>query len=265
MGLFSKEITGVEDGAAKVTDRLVELANATARATGLDQNSIKQAQATLLTFGEIGQSADQAGAEFDRATKAAIDLAAAGFGSIEGNAVQLGKALNDPIKGLASLSKSGVTFTDAEKDMIKAMVEAGDTAGAQRLVLEAIEKQVGGTAEATANGSDRMRVAFSQLMENVGLKLLPIFEKFVNFMIEKVMPAIDRVIAVFGTNGLSGVFALFTGAVSSQVRRSLMPSSGSSGVRLSGSRTPGCRCCWMRCSLWVRRLLIGLGHGSCRS
>jgi hypothetical protein len=216
MGLFSKEITGVEDGAAKVTDRLVDLANATARATGLDQNSIKQAQATLLTFGEIGQSADQAGAEFDRATKAAIDLAAAGFGSVEGNAVQLGKALNDPIKGLASLSKSGVTFTDAEKDMIKAMVEAGDTAGAQRLVLEAIEKQVGGTAEATANGSDRMRVAFSQLMENVGLKLLPIFEKFVNFMIEKVMPAIDRVIAVFGTNGLSGVFALFTGAVSSQ-------------------------------------------------
>lgn len=209
MGLFSEEITGVEDGAARVTDRLVDLANATARATGMDQNSIKQAQATLLTFGEIGQSADEAGAEFDRATKAAIDLAAAGFGSVEGNATQLGKALQDPIKGLASLTKSGVDFTQAEKDMIKAMVEGGDTAAAQRMVLEAIEKQVGGTAEATSNGSDRMRVAFSQLMEGVGLKLLPIFEKFVNFMIEKVMPAIDRVIAVFGSNGLSGVFAMF--------------------------------------------------------
>jgi hypothetical protein len=216
MGLFTKEITGLDDGVEQVTGRLVDFANATARATGLDQNSIKQAQATLLTFGEIGQSADEAGSEFDRATQAAIDLAAAGFGSIEGNAVQLGKALNDPIKGLASLSKSGVTFTDAEKDMIKAMVEAGDTAGAQRMVLEAIEKQVGGTAVATANGSDRMRVAFSQLMENVGMKLLPIFEKFVNFMIDKVMPAIDRVIAVFGTDGLSGVFKLFTSSVSSE-------------------------------------------------
>ena len=216
MGMFSKEITGVEDGAAKVTDRLVDLANATARATGLDQNSIKQAQATLLTFGEIGQSADEAGSEFDRATAAAIDLAAAGFGSVEGNAVQLGKALNDPIKGLSSLTKSGVDFTQAEKDMIKAMVEGGDTAGAQRMVLEAIEKQVGGTAEATANGSDRMRVAFSQLMEFVGLKLLPIFERFVGFIMDKIVPGIERVITLFGKHGLSGVFAMFTGAVASE-------------------------------------------------
>jgi hypothetical protein len=244
MGLFSKEITGVEDGAAQVTDRLVDLANATARATGMDQNSIKQAQATLLTFGEIGQSADQAGAEFDRATKAAIDLAAAGFGTVEGNATQLGKALNDPIKGLSSLSKSGVTFTDGQKDMIKSMVEAGDSAGAQRLVLEAIEQQVGGTAEATANGSDRMRVAFSQLMENVGMKLLPVFEKFVGFMMEKVMPAIDRVIEVFGEDGLSGVFAMFTGMVKEQGPKVLSAIGDALGVAFNWIKDTGLPMLW---------------------
>jgi hypothetical protein len=192
MGLFSKEITGVDDGAAKVTTRLVDLANATARATGIDQNSIKATQAKLLTFAELGQSADEAGSYFDRATMAALDLASAGFGTAEGNAVQLGKALNDPIKGLASLSKSGVTFTDDQKAMIEAMVEGGNVMGAQELVLKAIETQVGGTSVATANGSDRMKVAFSQLMEFVGLKLLPVFERFVGFVVDKVVPVIQR-------------------------------------------------------------------------
>jgi hypothetical protein len=196
MGLFTKEITGVDDGAAKVTTRLVDLANATARATGIDQNAIKATQAKLLTFAELGQSADEAGSQFDRATMAALDLASAGFGTAEGNAVQLGKALNDPIKGLASLSKSGVTFTDDQKAMIEAMVEGGNVMGAQEMVLKAIETQVGGTSVATANGSDRMKIAFSQLMEFVGLKLLPVFERFVGFVVDKVVPVIQRMAEV---------------------------------------------------------------------
>jgi hypothetical protein len=82
------------------------------------------AQAKLLTFGELAKSADQAGGAFDRATKAAIDMGAAGFGTAEMNAVQLGKALNDPIKGVAALAKSGVTFTEQEKEKIKTLVES---------------------------------------------------------------------------------------------------------------------------------------------
>jgi phage-related minor tail protein len=105
---------------------------------------------------------------FDRATKAAIDLAAAGFGSVETNAIQLGKALEDPIKGLAALGKSGVTFTAEQKELIKTLVETGDVASAQEIILKAVEMQVGGTAEATANASDKMKVAWSQLQEQLG-------------------------------------------------------------------------------------------------
>jgi hypothetical protein len=176
----------------KVTDRLVELAEATARKTGVDQNQIKQAQATLLTFGNLSNSAGAVGQNFDRATAAAIDLAAAGFGSVEGNAVQLGKALNDPIKGLSALTRSGVTFTEAEKDVIETLVLSGNTYGAQQLILEAIEKQVGGTAEATANASDQMRVAFSQLQERLGEKLLPVLNRLGTFFIETLLPVLER-------------------------------------------------------------------------
>lgn len=160
-----------------VNKRIIDYANATARATGVDQNQIKLAQAKLLTFGQLAISADEAGGAFDRATKAAIDMGAAGFGTAEDNAVQLGKALNDPIKGVAALAKSGVTFTEQEKEKIKTLVESNKLLEAQDMVLKAIEMQVGGTAEATANDSDKMKVAFSQLSESVGLILLPLFQK----------------------------------------------------------------------------------------
>jgi hypothetical protein len=171
MGLFGAETQ-------RVTDRLIALAEATARQTGVDQNAIKATQAKLLTFKEIAATADQVGGSFDRATQAAIDLAAAGFGTAETNAVQLGKALNDPIKGITALTRSGVTFTKAEQDRIKVLVESNKIGEAQALVLESIEKQVGGTAAATANASDKMRVSFSIMQERLGMVLLPIFEKF---------------------------------------------------------------------------------------
>jgi hypothetical protein len=177
MGLFG-ETTEI------VNKRVIDYANATARATGVDQNQIKLAQAKLLTFKDLAISADEAGGAFDRATKAAIDMGAAGFGDAASNAVQLGKALNDPIKGIAALAKSGVTFTEQEKEKIQTLVESNKMLEAQDLVLKAIETQVGGTAEATANDSDKMKVAFSQLSESVGLILLPLFQKFTAVMMK---------------------------------------------------------------------------------
>jgi hypothetical protein len=167
MGLFGNETE-------KVNERLIAYANATARATGVDQNSIKATQAKLLTFGELAKSADEVNGAFDRATKAAIDLAAAGFGDAESNAVQLGKALQDPVKGITALAKSGVTFTEQEKEKIKTLVESNRTLEAQEMILKAIETQVGGTAEATANDTDKLKVAFSQVSESIGLILVPI-------------------------------------------------------------------------------------------
>ena len=177
MGLFGKTTE-------KVNNRIVEYANATARATGVDQNQIKLAQAKLLTFGQLAKSADTAGGAFDRATKAAIDMGAAGFGDAATNAVQLGKALQDPIKGITALAKSGVTFTEQEKEKIQTLVESNKLLEAQDMVLKAIETQVGGTAEATANDSDKMKVAFSQLSESIGIILLPLFAKLTAVMVK---------------------------------------------------------------------------------
>jgi phage-related protein len=141
--------------------------------TAIEDEAIMSAQAMLATFGKVSDETARNAGVFDRATAAAADLAATGFGSLEGNAVQLGKALQDPVKGITALAKSGVTFTDAQKAMIKSMVESGDHLGAQQLVLAAIEKQVKGTAAATASESEKMATSFGEVQESLGTALLP--------------------------------------------------------------------------------------------
>lgn len=170
MGIFGAQTQAV-------TDRLIGLAEANEINLATDAETIKLAQAKLLTFKELAGSADEAGGAFDRATMAALDLAAAGFGSAETNATQLGKALQDPIKGLTALTRSGVTFTKQEKENIKTLVESGQTLKAQDLILKAIETQVGGTAAATAKSSDKMKLAFENVYETVGEALLPVFDE----------------------------------------------------------------------------------------
>jgi len=149
------------------------------RKIGVDDEAIMAAQAQLATFGKVSDATARTAGIFDRATSAAADLAAAGFGSLDSNAVQLGKALQDPTKGLTALARSGVTFTDQQKAQIAAMQKSGDLLGAQKIVLAAIESQVGGTAAATATSSDKMKVAYGELQEQIGGKLLPVVSQVV--------------------------------------------------------------------------------------
>jgi hypothetical protein len=172
MGLFGNE-------AGVVAKRLSELAEKTELQTGVDRNAIKLTQAKLLTFKELAKSAATVGSNFDRATNAAIDLAAAGFGSAETNAAQLGKALNNPIKGITALTRSGVTFTEQEKDKIRQLVESNRMMEAQDVILRSIETQVGGAATATANASERIKAALSQGFEQVGKPLADALDAFV--------------------------------------------------------------------------------------
>jgi len=190
MGLFGNQ-------AGAVSQRLQDLAKATALNTGADINSIKATQAKLLTFRNLAQTADDTGGAFDRATKAAIDLAAAGFGEAETNAVQLGKALQDPIKGITALARSGVTFTEVEKAKIATLTESGKVLEAQDMILQAIETQVGGTAEATANASDKMAQAFQIMKEDIGTAVLPLFEQITALISTALIPIAEALTPIF--------------------------------------------------------------------
>jgi phage-related protein len=164
---------GYENSVKRVDAYAESLQNLTA----VDADVIKATQTKLATFKNLTATVDDAGGAFDRATVAALDLAAAGFGSAETNAVQLGKALEDPIKGITALTRSGVTFTAQEKEKIKVLVESGQILEAQNMVLGAIEKQVGGTAAASASSFDKIKLALDGVADAIGTGILPLIEQ----------------------------------------------------------------------------------------
>ena len=163
-------------GFGEATDRVSAYAESLEKTIAVDADVIKRTQTKLATFSELTKTVDKAGGSFDRATKAALDMAAAGFGTAEGNAVQLGKALQDPIKGIAALAKSGVTFTEQEKEKIKTLVESGKQLQAQDMILKAIETQVGGTAASSASSFDKMKFAIAGVSDTFGDMMLPVID-----------------------------------------------------------------------------------------
>jgi hypothetical protein len=215
---------GVGDASGAAAAAAEAYAGKLSKQTGVDDEAIMGAQALLATFHSVsGASAQQAGI-FDRATAAAADLAAAGYGDLNSNAIQLGKALEDPVKGMAALSKSGVTFTAAQKQAILSMEKTGNHLGAQKVVLQNVESQVKGTAAATATSSAKMSVAWGNAQEAIGTALLPAISKisdvltklfiFVDANSSWLMPLIGGAIALAGTAlAVSKAVSIFKGAL----------------------------------------------------
>lgn len=150
------------NGVANVTRKGIEdLSASIEKKTGIDGDAVHAAQNLLLTFTKVRNEAGKGNDVFNQATKAAVDLSVRGFGSMDATSKMLGKALNDPTKGITALSRAGVTFTAGQKEQIKAMQESGDMLGAQKAILKEVNAQVGGSADAygkTLPGSvDRLK------------------------------------------------------------------------------------------------------------
>ena len=163
-------------GFSAATDRVSAYAESLEKTVAVDADVIKATQTKLATFSNLTKTVGKAGGAFDRATVAALDMAAAGFGTAEGNAVQLGKALQNPIKGITALAKSGVDFTEQEKEKIKVLTESGNLLGAQEIILKAVENQVGGTAENSASSFDKLKFALAGVSDTFGDVLLPVID-----------------------------------------------------------------------------------------
>lgn len=137
-----------------------------------DDDILRDLTANMLTFGNV------AGTEFDRAQQAALDMSVRMKTDLKGAAMMVGKALNDPVAGLAKLSKAGIQFTEEQKAQVKAMQASGDMAGAQSIMLAELEKQFGGSAQAQrdatpgADATDAWR-EFNETLGQIALDILP--------------------------------------------------------------------------------------------
>jgi hypothetical protein len=194
-------------GAAGVTAKQVsDLAAAQEDLTTVDDKVVQGGENMLLTFTNIGKDV------FPDATKAMVNLGVAMAGGdadavdLQATAIQLGKALNDPIKGVTALTKVGVSFTQAQKDQIKAMVEAGDVAGAQKVILDELGKEFGKAGEAAGTGYAADMRRFNDAVEGaeqaLAVGFLPVIQEVTQWLNEKLRdPKVITAIKDLGTQG----------------------------------------------------------------
>jgi hypothetical protein len=183
---FSSAVAEAEDARAvmRQTEAVIESTGAVAGITaghleglagrlsdlaGVDDEVIQSAGNVMLTFKNIKAE----GGIFDDALASALDMSRALDIDLQSATMNVSKALNNPIEGLGKLTRAGVDFTDQQKDQIAAMVYFGDTAGAQRIILQELEDQFGGASEANKKSSEAMTVAMDNIKESVGNILLP--------------------------------------------------------------------------------------------
>jgi len=201
VGARTRSVIKSMGGASNVTAKQVErLAGAISAKSGIDDEAIQSGQNLLLTFGKVRNETGKGNDVFNQASKLMVDMSAAMGTDAKGSAIQLGKALNDPVKGITALSRVGVSFTEGQKEQIKALVETGDTMGAQKVILGELTKQFGGAAESMATPADKAKVAWGNFQESIGSKLLPVVDKLLTAFVDKGMPAITKFADTLGNN-----------------------------------------------------------------
>lgn len=130
-------------GVAGVSAKQVgELASSLQKVTKFSDETIQSGQNLLLTFTNISKDI------FPEATETMLNMSEALGQDVKSSAIQLGKALQDPILGVTALRRVGVNFNDSQRDVIKNLVETGRAAEAQKMILKELQVEFGGSARA---------------------------------------------------------------------------------------------------------------------
>jgi hypothetical protein len=146
---------------------------------------------------------------FEPALEAALNMNEAMGGGPEGlqsTIIQVGKALNDPIKGVTALRRVGVQLSSRQEDQIKTLIEQNDLYGAQQIILDELSTQFGGRFAAAGKTAEGSQAALADRIEDVQKALAG-----------PLIPAIDRVrdklIDFLGTDRVIGGAEKLGGAI----------------------------------------------------
>jgi hypothetical protein len=173
-------------GAAGLSGEAIESqAKALGKSIVNGRAEIMDAQGMLLSFTQIK------GPVFGAATKAVADFATFYKTDMTSAALSIGKALNDPLKGMTKLQRQGVTFTDEQKKQVKLYLEQGKLAAAQGVILKELQTEFGGQAAAFANTDEgkiamakkqwgEIKLTIGEIVSKLTVALIPAFTAMVN-------------------------------------------------------------------------------------
>jgi len=165
-------------GAAGLSfDELKKSAEDSAHSLKFTQSEILGMQSVLLTFPSVTKET------FGEASTIIMDMSTRLGQDLKSSTVQLGKALQDPERGITALRKVGVNFNETQVELIKNMVKVGDVAGAQASILRELQFEFGGSAAAAAEADKSFRlektmeenkVYLGQMIDQMKEELMPV-------------------------------------------------------------------------------------------
>lgn len=152
-------------------EEIKKMASSLQQVTTYGDEAILEGQNLLLTFTKIGKDV------FPDATETMLDMSTALGQDLKQSAIQLGKALNDPIQGVTALRRVGVQLSKEQEAQIRHFMSVNDVASAQRVILGELSNQMGGAAAAAAStfGGRMQQIAnaLGDAGESVGKALVP--------------------------------------------------------------------------------------------
>jgi hypothetical protein len=176
-------------GIAGVTaSEVTKLSKALQSSTTYSDEEVRSAENLLLTFTKISDDI------FPETTEAVLNMSTALGQDLKSSSIQLGKALNDPIKGVTSLRRVGVDFNQEAVDTITNLVETNHLLEAQKLILAEVANEFGGSAAAQAK-------TFSGQMKQLGNQLNNVLEqlgKFIVSIARQLMPVLKALVPILG-------------------------------------------------------------------
>ncbi|MBX3448108.1 MAG: hypothetical protein KF777_01040 [Planctomycetaceae bacterium] len=168
--------------------KLAAVLNATAGAAGLSAMEIARYaselqsvtnygdEATIAAAGILATFKNLKGDTFKEVIASAQDLSTVMDQDLNSSIVQIGKAMNDPIQGMSTLSRVGVSFTQQQRDQIRTLQESGDLLGAQAIIMAELKSEFGGAAKALADPFTQMKNTVGDASESIGTLLIPTLE-----------------------------------------------------------------------------------------
>ena len=207
VGNVTNSVIKSTGGVAGVSaEQVAALATKLSLLTGIDDEAIQGNENLLLTFTNVRDAAGAGNDVFTQTVGLAQDMATVLGTDASGAALQLGKALNDPVKGITALARAGVSFTADQKEQIKDLVAHNDLLGAQKIILGEVTREFGGAATAAADPMGKLAVQLGNVAEAIGQHLMPVLT-----------PALDTVTAFASVHAEAigaGVGAAVTGLAS---------------------------------------------------
>lgn len=157
---------------------MMGMANAFQEITKYSNTAVLNAQAVMATFTQIGRDV------FPQAIEAAMNMSSTFGQDLQQSVIQLGTALNDPIRGVGRLRRVGISFTEDQKNQIETLMEANDVLGAQRVILDELAREIGGVARKEVGGLTgslrQMINALSDVARTIGSALAPSIQNTAN-------------------------------------------------------------------------------------